>query len=277
MFKPQYQAAFIGGNPTQPPSPGLRPPSPSGRGEGEGKKGERRGYSLLLAVLITSTVLSAASALATIIISEIRQTRQTAGAIQARASAEQKTERVLYLLRKTELPLDQIAGATGAAVSSSQDPQYFSIQENDFVSLPISVDGEVSDIAPRITTITTWKPAEACASASASWIEVTPISWNGAEFISQRYPYSHSDFTSEGQLRIAFPAGGTPVEMRIRALYCDIDNLAVEDIPGRVRIVASGQSGDVSQSLQTLMVRRPPASGLFDFVIFSESEIKKGL
>ena len=230
---------------------------------------DREGYALLLAVVITSAVLSAASALAGIIIGEIRQTRQTSGAIAAYAAAEQSTERAIFLLRQSDTPLDDLAGIPeGTTIERYNEPQHFSIPESDFVSLPISpISQDDVFTAPRISG---WEIAEC---PHTSWIEVTTITWQNDEFNNLRQPYP----LNEGGAAIAatFPEG-TPVEMRIRALYCDINDLQIENIPGRYRIVATGQQGDVRQAIETFITRKPPASGLFDFVLFSECEVIKG-
>lgn len=227
-----------------------------------------RGYALLLAVVITSAVLSTASALAGIIIAEIRQTRQTSGAIAAYVRAEEATERAIFLLRQSDTPLDDLTGISeGTMIARDNARQHFSIRENDFVALPIPQDEVFT--TPRIVG---WEIDSEC--AHASWIEVTTITWEGDEFNSRRQPYPLSAEES-GNINALFPEG-TPVEMRIRALYCDIRDLEIENIPGRYRIVARGKQGDVVQAIETFITRKPPASGLFDFVLFSECEVIKG-
>ncbi|MDO8505009.1 MAG: hypothetical protein Q7S48_00285 [bacterium] len=235
----------------------------------------RRGYALLLAVVITSAVLSTASALASIIISEIRQTRQITGAISAYANAEESTERALFLLRQTNTPVSKLGNflPQGTVITPYEEKQYFTILENDFIALPIPADVDAGETKPRIVG---WEYDQKC---SASWIEITTIAWKEGEFISSRQPRSYkSDFLDmNSNITISFPDNSTPVEMRVRALYCDITRLTVSGIPGRYRIVARGQEGDVAQAIETSITRKPPASGLFDFVLFSECELGKGI
>ena len=229
---------------------------------------DSRGYALLLAVVITSAVLSAASALAGIIIAEIRQTRETSSAIAAYMNAEQSTERAIFLLRQSDTPLDDLTGIPeGTTIERYSEPQHFSIPENDFVALPIPQDDTFT--APRIAG---WEIAQEC--PHTGWIEVTTVTWQDDEFNSRRQPYP-LDRGSSAVIDATFPEG-TPVEMRIRALYCDINDLQIQNIPGRYRIVARGELGNVAQAIETFITRKPPASGFFDFVLFSECEVIKG-
>ncbi|MBI4135817.1 hypothetical protein HY477_03725 [Candidatus Uhrbacteria bacterium] len=256
MFKPQFPAA-----PT----------------------GDRSGYALLLAVLITSAVLSSATALASIVIAEIRQTRDVASAIIAYAQAEEQVDKAIFMLRHTDLDrADSVSGFNeimeyldGADVAVETRPQYFQIPENDFVSLSIPQDAILGE-SPSID-ITRWGLVdENC----VSWIEVSSVAWNtdigGSDpFVTYRQSYSQNDFINTG-LEIPFGVAGMPIEMRIRSLYCDIAELGVSGIPGRIRISAIGQEGSVQQAVETLIVRYPPAAGFADFAIFSECSVIKG-
>ena len=55
----------------------------------------------MLAVLITATVLSAATALASIVVAQLRQSRDTVSSIAALSLAQSRIERALFTLRKT--------------------------------------------------------------------------------------------------------------------------------------------------------------------------------
>ncbi len=237
----------------------------------------RPGYALLLAVLITSAVLSSATALASVVIAEIRQTRDVASAIVAYAQAEAQVDKGIFMLRHTDLSLDDVAGSLDeTTVTTETRPQYFQIPQNDFVSLSIPQGVALID-TPRIIS---WDLSEP---TCVSWIEVTTVAWNTdplAEdpFSSVRQPHARSEFTESGtgSLSLPFIPMGEPVEMRIRALYCDIAQLGVEGIPGRVRIAATGVDDNVQQAVETLIVRYPPAAGFADFAIFSECSVIKG-
>ena len=238
----------------------------------ESTRDNARGYALLLSVVITSAVLSTASALAGIILTEIRQTRQTSGAISAYAQAEQSAERALFILRQTDMSVSELQEILPeeTTVALYDEAQHFHILENDFVSLPIP-EGDAPFVPPAVID---WEIAEC---PNESWIEVTTVTWQDGEFKNRRQPYPllRAGSGDREDINPIFPEG-IPVEMRIRALYCDIEDLAVDHIPGRYQIVSRGQQGDVVQALETFIIRKPPAAGLFDFVFFSECEVIKG-
>lgn len=236
-----------------------------------------RGYTLLLAVVIMSAVVSAAALVARSVVREIRQTRTIANAIAARAQAEEQIEKAIFLLRHTELTLQQVSALLeNTTVEPETRTLYLDIPENDFISLTIPEEVALEEIAPRIVR---WSIAD---QNCASWIEVTSIGWTsdpGATepFDTNRQAYSRaSDFGPSGYLPVLFSALGRPVELRIKALYCGINELGVEGIPGRIRVTSTGASADTRQSIEMLIVRHPPAGGLLDFVVFSECSIIKG-
>lgn len=240
----------------------------------------QNGYSLLLATLITSAVLSAASLLAGVVVSEIRQTQEIASGIAAYVKAEEGIEKAIFMLRNTDLTLAEIeAKLTDVTLEAETRPQYVDIKENDFASFSITPGTPISEVTPRIVK---WDLAD---TACVSWIEVTTVGWDRSAgalepFNTSRSLYSRaSDFVGGvggGSLTIPFLATGDPVEVRVRALYCDIDQLGVEQIPGRVRIRGIGVEGRAKRSVETLIVRYPPLSGLFDFAVFSECSVVKG-
>jgi len=223
----------------------------------------KKGYTLLLAVVITATVLSAATALAGIVISEIRQTRDIVSGIKAYAKAEAGTEQALFMLRKSDLALEDIH-IDDVTIDEPNDPQYFSVAKGDFVSIPVSVDSE-ADI--EVEVVPSWEVAEGC--AAGSWIELSTTSWGAGGFSTYRHPYSIAD------IPISIFLNSKTVELRIRALYCDISKLTVSNIPGRVKVVSTAEEDNKKQAIETNLSRKAPVAGLFDFVIFSEEEIVK--
>jgi len=238
-------------------------------------------------VVITSAVLSAASALAGIVLSEIRQTREIGKAIVAQVAAESDIELGLFILRKgghallntRESPFtftarceDQDTSGTVALQACEAPPlRPFPILENDFVAFPLPPSATASDMR-----ITAWEPGSDCGSdGSSSWIEVASIGWNAENpdsplFETVRHPYPYSE-----RLEV-IPIPAHTVEVRVRALYCSIASLNV-DLPARVILSATAQEEGVRQTAEVAVPRAASVSGLFDFVIFSECELTKGL
>jgi len=234
-------------------------------------------------------VLSAASALAGIVLSEIRQTRAIGSAIVAQVAAEGAIEQGLFILRKGDYELLSGNDSPFTLTPQCEEPDTsstalretceapplrpFSIPENDFVAFPLSP----SD-ATRSMQITAWDPGSECGSSdtSRSWIEVASIAWNTEDpanplFETTRHPYSYLSNRSD---TITIPPH--TVEVRIRALYCRIAGLNV-NLPARVILRATAQEEGVRQTAEVAVPRAASVSGLFDFVIFSECELTKGL
>lgn len=237
MFRPRYQAEYTGG----------------------------RGYALLLAVLILSTVLAGATALANIVISGIRQTREVSNAIVAYANAESDVEQALYELRKNEqLPIADNNDADGVTreVQETQPIVPYRIAENDFVSLPVPPNFSGNIEIPQ------WEAEPNC----ASWLEVSFVNLDLAndtvqDTLRQTQPLTNASLT------ITPPSGA--LEMRLRALYCDIERLEVNGLTSRVIIQSTADVAGAKQSIEVTVPREAPAAGLFDFVLFSEEDLTK--
>ena len=220
---------------------------------------------MLLAVLILSTVLAGATALANIVISGIRQTRDVVNTIQAYTRAESDVEQALYDLRKNEqLPLADSDGSDGVTreVQETQPVVPYQIAENDFVSLVVSpaFSGDI--------VIPSWEVENNC----ASWIEISRVGWdsdNGLTTNRQTLPHADEPLT------INIPTGTT--EVRIRALYCDIARLTVNNLNSRVIIRSTAEVSGAKQSWEVTVPRQAPAAGLFDFVLFSEGDLVKSV
>ncbi|KKU12651.1 MAG: hypothetical protein UX17_C0042G0002 [Parcubacteria group bacterium GW2011_GWC2_45_7] len=260
--------------------------------------GARGGYSLLLALLITASVAAASSALARIIVAEIRQTRFVDNAIVAQAAAESGGELGLFLLRKTnyfnnpliaEAILSPISIDTAGGIRASvvvrptETLPVFTIRQNDFISFAIPNTSR----APHQINIA-WRPLDPVACGS-SWIEVAQTVWDPEDFSTTynawRQPYSAPARATE---TVAVPLflrsrGGPRAlaveELRIKALYCDIAELRItpSELSSRVTINAIGEYRDSKQAFNIVAPRSAPLGGLFDFVLFSESELKKGV
>ncbi|MFH0804810.1 MAG: pilus assembly PilX N-terminal domain-containing protein [Patescibacteria group bacterium] len=93
----------------------------------------------------------------------------------------------------------------------------------------------------------------------------------------------------------AFPSLGTPVgyRLRVKALYGDLSGVTVTpyttpdadpltgtlptNLPSVLQISAVGQRGQFKQALTASLPWRLPLGGLYDYVIFSESDILKNI
>lgn len=253
------------------------------------------GYSILFALLITGIVVASATAVARVILVDLRLARNLDAAMVSYTAAEANIERTLFFLRKTTVPdgqngvnalsvsADSPLDINGARVTSVVKEQaertFYSVSENNFIVLDIPENKDLSEL-----TITEWIPLATC--ANASFIEVTGSLWdtNGA-FSSERRMYSSStDFASQRKISL-FNSGffdkvrlSKRLIVRIKPLYCDALKLTIEgkpSVPGQVMIKSVGEFNRTVQSVQAVTLRNAPLSGMFDFVLFSQCPITK--
>ncbi len=236
----------------------------------------RQGYALLLAVIIVSAVLSGALALAGIVISEIRQTRELSDAVRAQTAAGTDIEQALFLLRKgTDVPTTHGAiDRGGISVERRVAPELeaaepYRIDQNDFISLPLAPN----DSARSNVSIPQWTASADC--QDQSWIEIAYVVWDPATGGFSVVRQSHARSESQTGLALLIPAHTQ--EVRIRALYCDISGLTVSNLPARIVIGSTATIGSVKQAVEITVPRVAPVAGLFDFVVFSECSILKGV
>ncbi|MFH1534557.1 MAG: hypothetical protein ABIF80_01095 [Patescibacteria group bacterium] len=137
----------------------------------------------------------------------------------------------------------------------------------------------------------------------SEWVEVTWTGWNadGDSFENvEKVLLSSGDlaFDNPGGLCPADsyiqcttiqldPVGGAELlyyQVRIKALHADIDDIEIKalnaadelvNIPSRVYIKTIGKYGRTQQALNASLPWKISASGLFDYVIFSEEQIDK--
>lgn len=244
---------------------------------------KRSGYALLVALLVTTTIVAGSAALARVIVANLRQNQFVDRATTAMIAASSGLEQGLFLVRRLErVPVPGevfIIEGVGAKVSMriNDDPaeaSRFKIAKDDSIVLDLPAGVSVARIE-----IPVWTPAEGC---TPSWIE-TAISLLGEDGFSTDRGL-HSLANAPITLDVAAP-GSDRVELRIRALYCDIKQLEVialssEEIsiplPARVVIDSVGEYFGSRQALRAVLPASAPLSGLFDFVLFSGSAISKG-
>lgn len=245
---------------------------------------KQSGYSLLLAVLLTSTIIVSAVALARVVVLNLRQVQNIDRSISAYSAASSGIEKDLFLIKKANLNLtgtsqtSQVGDATVTVTVQQSGDASFGIAENDFAVLDL----------PASHALTSMQISSGDDNCPGAWLEVSLAAWdatNGFEQLS-RQPYSlSSDFSGPGHsISIDLPTN-TITQVRLKALYCDIAKITVygirvdgqtEPLPSRLTIKAVGEYGGAVQALQAAVLEKSPLSGLFDFVVFSECPLLKG-
>lgn len=245
----------------------------------------RRGYALLMALLVTTTIVAGSAALSRVVLSNLRQSQLVDRAAVAKIAASSGLEKGLFLVRRLErapgfgapyFANSDALGAVSISVRLNDDPSVasrFSIPQDAFVALDLPPDALLETIV-----IPPWTPEDQC---PQSWIEVSVSSWDAYGFSVDRKLFSLND----GQAVVSLAAGASfERQVRIKALYCGVRQLTVVGegagnaipLPARVVIDSVGEYLGSRQALRAALPARPPLSGVFDFVLYSSSAINKG-
>lgn len=272
---------------------------------------DKKGSILLLALLVMSGVLIVGASLGTISVLTLRQSRVIDDSIIAFAAAESGAEQTLYQLRRagTETTTlnanpDDASGAQYAGMPMTNGSKWSrSITASEttlFASVPKN----------RVYEIVLWNPESP---ATPAGVESLTFSWDdvcggtsGLEVLATGWdPAGVGGFNPD----VAFHgtsaaltflrttpwvidndfAASRAYRVRLRAKVCDIFNLAVSAysadnasgaqaaIPSRVAVAVSGTFGTARQAVELRLPRLQPLSGAFDYVIFSQCSILKGV
>lgn len=275
-------------------------------------KSQKQGSVLLLSLLVMSGVLIVGASLGTISVLNLRQARVIDDAVIAFAAAESGAEQTLYQIRRvgaTSATLDANPDHDDSPVSSgvpmgngarwSRDLE--STETTIFTSIPKDRSYEVvlwdpeAPASPAGAESMTFAWDDLCGGTSG--LEVLATGWNPAAaggfnpsvafhgdspaltFLHLDPQVVDNDFMASKAYRV-----------RLRAKNCDIFNLAITaystddpsagvqvPIPSRLAVESVGTYGTARQALELRLPRLQPLSGAFDFVIFSQCSILKGV
>lgn len=245
---------------------------------------DQSGNILLLALLIMSGIVGAGVTLATIVISQIRQGSNIESSLVAYYAAESGVEKNLYDIRKTDTPwknMEDLSGELGKAswtskIESREKQIFRDLKQNDTLQVDLFDPDQISGGAGVGVLRVDWEDGCEHSSIEMSITAWTPgAGWadNTVKFLYSSGSETNNSFDTDMAYRV-----------RIKALYCDINNLAVRaydtdnkivPIPARVIINSVGSFSGVKQAIQATMPRISPMSGLYDYVLFSEESIVK--
>lgn len=271
----------------------------------------RRGSVLLLALLVMSGVLIVGASLGTISILNLRQARVIDDAVIAFAAAESGAEQTLYQLRRVgassaalNASPDHDDSLVDSGVPMSNGSRWSRVLESTettlFASIPKDRSYEVvlwdpeSPADPAGVDSLTFSWDDVCGGTSG--LEVLATGWDPAASGGFNPSVAfHGDSPALTFLRIEprvidndfMPSKAYRV--RLRAKTCDIFNLAITaysadnaggtqmPIPSRLAVESVGTFGTARQALELRLPRLQPLSGAFDFVIFSQCSLLKGV
>ncbi len=255
---------------------------------------------LILALLVLSAIMAASVGLGSIIISGIRQARSIDNSIVAYYAAESGVEESLYKSRKREADVaSDIAntdtelsneayweiGSYNEEASDTEDKfSLYELPEDRFVQFEVYDTGQGEIQSLRIKG----ENGEASSWAQITWFGRT-MAGELSDIKIEQFPLNSEegrvvDLSSVGLQYDAY-------RVKITALYDDINNLEITGhidragtepeggtpLPSRIVVLVGGIYRNSKQVLKFAMPRRSPLGGIFDFVLFSECSILKGL
>ncbi|MBU1146494.1 hypothetical protein KKD80_03025 [Patescibacteria group bacterium] len=273
---------------------------------------KQSGNVLLLALLVMAGIMTAGLGIGTIILNEIKQARNIDFSTVAYFAAESGVEQAIYKLRKEDAVINcpvGVCGANGfcsggegescitAAGDLSNDaswertivdrePQIYGKIEKDN-SMQIDLFDPENAVAAGVESVKIeWVPD--CVAPAVSTIEVGYVNWDPiagwSEATEKKFKYTalESPVINNGF------SGTKSYRLRIKALYCDINNVIITvwgadnavppqvKIPARIVLNSAGEYGVARQAIKVTMPRKSPMSGLYDYVLFSECSLVKG-
>lgn len=268
----------------------------------------QHGTALLLALIIMSGLIIGGVTLGTVVVNEIRQSRQLDRAIISYYAAESGAERLLYDWRDTKditvftAPCnEQVNSEVGWSCASNVgtiNQLSFNLKNFQVEEFPLYIPGQLNVPAGIDSAVITWFDANP-SNLLEPWLEVTLLEWSVGNLV---------DFAgTRNIIKKAFkcspnPAGSATCEnitvndfstdksyiFRLRALTDDIENITVQfydgdspnplDFGNYIRVADfTGQYGGVKQGVRVRFPVTEPSSSLFDFVLFSEESLLKSI
>tara|TARA_Y100000310_G_scaffold88351_2_gene85274 strand:+ start:3622 stop:4410 length:789 start_codon:yes stop_codon:yes gene_type:complete len=255
-------------------------------------KNSQQGALLLMSILIMSGMVTAASSFGVITISNLQQAILIDNGVRAYYSAESGIEDGLYELRKNDTEVARLdplgalsnSGTWSRTANTTISQLTNNIDENDFWHI---------DLYDPDTSL----------AALSSPIKSLKLSWtgDGSEWIEfQITPWDAVTGALDAPSTQLFSAVPNPAivnlqnvtnklyRIRIKALYTNVTNMTITayselnaaggsqvNIPGYITMFSTGTFSRANQVVRAQMPHRPPLSGQFGYVLFSEQDLIK--
>ena len=264
---------------------------------------QQSGTVLLLAMLVMASVVTVSVGTTTLIISEIQQSVKLDQSIIAYYAAESGVERSLFEARQKEFDPVALNVLTKTldnnsdfqlVASSTEDVLYTTLIEDDSYQFDLYDPNSFDQLENPIKAIgLSWD-------GEASWLDVNWTCWNTTGNLGE--PKSATYARQVGTVYINLYESPSCILYRVRliARHADANNIQIKAyseldpvatcgnpptscqsaIPARVRVKGVGRfpAGSDQASRQAILVTMPqksPLYGLYDYVLFSEDDIKK--
>jgi len=266
-------------------------------------RGSKRGNILLLALLIMSSIMLAASGLTSLIINSLQQTKAVDNGILAFYGAETGIEEALYLSRCADTSADKrCTGAapgdvTGAGrmltnnvtwtrtVTASESSVYIPTIPQDGTAELLLYDPDTNTPLNGLDHVEiSWTGP---ASSSVPVLSALAAGWFKNVAVTtpdQVQTYVNKWTTSPATITLNDP--NKLYRLRLRAENTALSGITVKAWTGlptpaiinlgtRLTVTSNGDYYGARQRLSATWPRRLPAAGLFDFVMFSECSLVK--
>ncbi len=254
----------------------------------KGIKKHPAGSVLMISLLIMGAILAGVTAFAGVSINQVRQARLLTNSVQAYYAAESGAEQALYTLRiDQEDPdcadlCDDLSGGNNGewevAAVAADIVELESLSQNESLT--------VGFLAPYDTNLDSGvSNFQIGWSNDTAWVEVS-IFDAGSLSIEPVHKFLYSLPVGGDPVQVASPATGETIT--VRAVYDDVDDLTIQGcaggscdtnlpspIPGRLTLTSTGSFNNSKQGVEVVVGASPVLSSIFDYVLFSETEITK--
>lgn len=279
------------------------------------KATNQQGTILLLALLIMSGLVIGGFTLGSVVVSELRQSRQLDQAIVAYYGAESGAEKLLFDWRDTSLcgalcptnaqlfanptcnESSTIGWTCSMSTAQSVNQVSFVLPQMQVEQIPLYLADDPSKRSGAESMRIFWQDAD-IKNGLEPWLEVSILGWpaaasvnyNDAKEIMKRVYKCSPDYLDQpscDNITINELNATYGYIIRVRSLYDDVENVrvrfyqndnAVNDLDLRDYIKVADFTGTWRGIKQGMRVQFPvvnPSSAMFDFVLFSENSLLK--
>lgn len=245
---------------------------------------------LLMSILILSGIVTAASSIGIITIQNIKESILVDNGLGAFYSAESGVEDGLYELRKNETAAAELdstgalsnGGTWSRSIANTIQSLTSDISQNDFWNVDLyNPDTSLSSLSNPIKSLSlSWT------GGGSEWIEAQIFPWDTTGTIGNPSTRLFSAASNPAVVNLQ-DATDTLYRLRIKALYADITDMTITaysglnlggtqvSIPSYITIYSTGVYSRANQVVRAQMSQRPPLSGNFGYVLFSEEDLVK--
>jgi len=261
-----------------------------------------QGTILLLALMVMAGVMTVSIGTATLIISEVKQSLQLDQSIIAFYAAESGSERALYQARAqnfnpqafSQLSVELDNNASYQLVATDTEPVlYKNLSQDETYQVDLYDPHSLGELTNPIKSVSLqWEGA-------SSWLEVNWSCWNTAGSLGEPKSGYFAQSADPVFIDLFDAANCYLYRLRIMARHGDANSIQLKaysevdpvaacqgaencrvPLPARVQIKAVGKYPGNStaasrQAILLTMPEKPPLSGLYDYVLYSEEEVKK--